>query len=191
MRRGFVAALLIPLALTGATLVSVTRNRADARGPITLTDRELSASRRSDDNTVTEVYLSWHSPPWPRLDRQHFRALPRRGYVAMELGGPAFDALDLPRDVDRPRLSRLVVVDADLDARVLERRYPNPRTHLIAAATLRPLPGRPLGESLVESVEPTRIAVPREWASRLRAPYEVDVHYGARFEPWITRIGVP
>ena len=188
MTRPFVVALVLPLALTAATLVSVARNRADSRGPITLSEYELPAARRGGDNTVTAVYLSWHSPSTPLLAPYGSRALPRRGYVALELGGPAFDALELPPDVDRARVSRLVLVDAAVEARVLEQRYPNPRTHLIAAATLRPLPGRPLAESLVEGIEPTRLAVPREWASQLRVPYEVDVHYGPGFEPWITRI---
>jgi hypothetical protein len=186
--RAFALALVVPLALTAATLTSVARNRADPRGAITLTDRELTPSRRSADNTVAAVYLSWHSRPWPLHERARFTSLPHRGYVAMALGGPAFEALDLPPDIERRRLSRLVVVDADVDARVLEQRYPNRRTHLIAAATLRPLPGQPLARSLVESVEPQRIAVPREWASRLGVPYEVDVSYGAQYEPWITRI---
>lgn len=193
MSRAFIAALLIPVAVTAATLVSVSRNRATARAPITLTERELSPSWRSDDNSLTSVYLSWHSRPWPNLRREQWRALPRRGYVVLELDGPALQALDLPREADRDRLSRLVVVDADLDPRVLEQRYPDGRTHLITAATLRPVPGEPIGRSAVVNIQPQRLSVPRQWALHLAgrpSRFSADVAYGATYEPWITRIGV-
>jgi hypothetical protein len=185
--------LLIPVAVTGATLASVSRNRAASRAPMTLSERELSPRSTNEERTITAVYLSWHSRPWPDLRSDQWRTLPRRGYVAMELDGPALAALDLPPGARDERVSRLVVVDADLDAQVLEQRYPDGRRHLITAATLRPIPGQPIGRSLVVNVEPQRISVPRPWAQHLAGRpfrFSADVAYGARYEPWITRIGV-
>jgi hypothetical protein len=201
MIRALVVALVIPVLVTGATLASVARNRSSARAPMELSERELSVARRDDNQTAATLWLSWHARPWPNLRSEDYRALPRRGYVALELNGPAFAALSLPRDGERQRVSRLVVVDADVDPGVLEARYPDGRTHIITSATLRPLPGRPLRDSLVMTIEPQRLHVPREWAARLPPPrtferdglqpFTAEVRYGARYEPWVTRIRIP
>jgi hypothetical protein len=149
--------------------------------------------------------------------REHYtRTLPRQVFVAMELNGPAFEqvmtALDrqrrlapggAPDEYARTRMSRLVVVDADRDADVLAQRYPNARTHLITAATIGIWhigPPSPAGiGTSVSGVTPPRIQVPREWAgalpltnareTRTPPPFAIDVRYGTRYEPWITRTG--
>ena len=144
------------------------------------------------------------------------RLLPRQVFVAMELNGPSFEramaALDrqgqfAPRgdpgqDV-RARASRLVVVDADRDAEALAQRYPNARTHLITAATVAVwhsgAPSPPGIGASVSGIAPAQMQVPREWAgtlpfvngreARTPPPFEIDVRYGTRYEPWVTRTG--
>jgi hypothetical protein len=145
------------------------------------------------------------------------RQLPREVFVVLELDGPAWRAFLEERlaAVSPPRAertivdeladkgSRLVVVDADRDAAVLETRYPDARRYLITAGTARAqvvsMPNEsPYVVGTIDRIIPQQIHVPREWAAQLptydrregrgNALFEVDVRYGLNYEPWITAI---
>ncbi len=195
--RSFIVALLVPVWVTGAMLASVSRNRSGGRDPIVLSEREVYVSPRNDDHTTATVWLTWHTPVVPDPRRlQQDRRLPRQAFVALELDGPAFRALPIERE--RERTSRLVVVDIAPDADTLARRYPNARTHLISAGTVRVPADAAYRDGIVVSLEPQRIHVPREWAAllprydpregRVTQRFEVEIRYGLNYEPWITAI---
>jgi hypothetical protein len=230
-------ALLLPVLVTGATLALVARNRSAGRGPTTISGRELFLSSRNADDTIASFTLTWHAPAepgWPgrqRLARLGFdtsvdpagegaadhyaRMLPRQVFVALELNGPALQAVrdTLARDaltgtpvpgrepVDSA--SRLVVVDVDRDAAALARRYPDPRTHVIAATTMRVTRVERAGEAgpvvtgWVGPLDPPLIQIPGEWAGQLPATsrsaaaapaLEVELFYGVAVEPWVTDV---
>jgi hypothetical protein len=176
----------------------VARNRAGGREPIVLSEREVFASPRTDDRSAATLWLSWRPAAGSAREVRVSRTLPREGFAVLELDGAAFRGLTFEREAEREGASRLVVVDADADADVLARRYPDGRTHLITAATLRFVPGRPPDADAVIGISPQRIHVPREWAAELprpdretgRAsrPFEVELRYGSNYEPWVTRI---
>jgi hypothetical protein len=148
------------------------------------------------------------------------RQLPRDVFVVLELDGPAWRAFlqDRLTAVSPPRTertivdelaekgSRLVVVDADRDADVLESKYPDARRFLITAGTARAqvvsMPNEsPYIVGTVDRVMPQQIHVPREWAAQLptydlregrgSARLDVDVRYGLNYEPWVTAIRRP
>jgi hypothetical protein len=145
------------------------------------------------------------------------RGMPRDVFVALELDGPAWRAFleERARSVVVPRGertiadelaekgSRLVVVDADPDAAVLESRYPDARRYLITAGTARAqvvsMPNEPpYVVGTIERLMPQQIHVPREWASqlpryepsaeRISERFEVEIRYGRNYEPWVTAI---
>ena len=235
--RSFIVALVLPVWVTGATLVSVSRNRSGGREAIVLSEREVFVSPRTDDNTTATLTLSWQPPSTRRdtwfngeklaqlgfdtrmtgSDLRDRRQLPREVFVVLELDGPAWLAFLQERraDVAVPRAertiadeladkgSRLVVVDAGLDAAVLESRYPDARRYLIAAGTARAQLVSMLNESpyvvgTIDRIMPQRIHVPREWAAqlpsydfrngRLDVRFDVDVQYGRNYEPWVTAV---
>jgi hypothetical protein len=217
--RPFLVALFLPLAFTAATLALVGWNRSAGRGPIVLTEQEIYVGYRSDDNTTARIGLAWQQPsrrpPIAAGGPAEERIEPelREGFAALELretapgndllpgiggGGPGFGGAAGPGfggAVSGPR-SRLVVVDVDADAATLERRYPDGRTHIIAAARVNVPPGGSFADGFVVSLEPQQIHVPREWAAQLPAfdptqgraagDYEVELWYGVRYEPWIS-----
>jgi hypothetical protein len=145
---------------------------------------------------------------------EHYRrVLPRAAFVAFELAGPAWQALlaarereagpDGPPRPGDPRStgSRLVPVDAAREAATLATRYPNARTHLIAAATIgmrrHTEPGvEPYLAGWVMTVDPREMHVPRELAARLpprdrrdeQPSFTVEIDYGRRFEPWVVGV---
>jgi hypothetical protein len=174
--RPFLAALLLPLAITAVTLGSVAWNRSAGRGPIVLTEREVHATTPGDDNTTASLWLEWQTPRQPR--EQHAERALRQGFVALALQEVP------PRD----RGSRLVLVDADRDAATLHRRYPDGRIHIIAAATLSVPPDGSYADAMVVSLEPQRIHLSAERAGTLRGAFEVELWYGLRYEPWISAI---
>jgi hypothetical protein len=184
MSRGSIALIvLIPLLFTGAVLAEVAVNRRGdgLREPIVLSERELSLAPHDDDNTAAMAWLMWSDRQRPLLDRRTVRKdLRRRVFVALAL------------DPARAEGSRLVVVDVDADAAVLERRYPNGRTHLITAGTARP-------DGIVVNLDPVRINVPREMAaelprwratrdSRSHPPFTMSLRYGRHWEPWVVEV---
>jgi hypothetical protein len=141
------------------------------------------------------------------------RQLMRRAFVAFELDGPAWQAVVADRrrnepavaQEDRDRLlstaSRLVPVAIGPDAATLVARYPDPRTHLISAATVGIMRTDPVGEpaylaGMVMNVDPRRIQVPAALAGNLPSrrfdaelqPFSVSLMYGSRWEPWIASV---
>jgi hypothetical protein len=149
-------------------------------------------------------------PQSPDAERHYRLALPRRAFVAFELDGPAWqawlaeqerqDASAALRDEFRRTWSRLVPVDAARDADALMARYSDARTHLIAAAVVqlsRIAPPRetPFLSGIVANIDPVRIRVPRDLASRFppqesRAAlgYSVSLRYGRRWEPFVVDV---
>jgi Domain of unknown function (DUF4824) len=144
------------------------------------------------------------------------RQLPREVFVVLELDGPAWRAFLEERvaalaprgeptlgDELAEKGSRLVVVDADRDAALLESRYPDARRYVITAGTARPqvvfLPNEsPYVVGTIDRIMPQQIHVPREWAAqlpsygpregRVATRFDVDVRYGLNYEPWVTAI---
>ena len=145
------------------------------------------------------------------------RQLPREVFVVLELDGPAWrafleervPAVSPPRgertivDELAEKASRLVVVDADRDAAVLESKYPDARRYLISAGTARAQVVSPPKESpyvvgTINRIMPQQIHVPREWAGQfprvdprqggVSTRFDVDVRYGLDYEPWVTAI---
>jgi hypothetical protein len=113
MKGGLLLSLALPPLVTATVLIAVAFNRAEALEPIVLTERELSLRSRSDDNSVTTMFLQWQHPagrdswldcaklgtlgmecdmPSTHSDapRHYARMLPRRVFVAFELGGAAW-----------------------------------------------------------------------------------------------------
>ena len=175
--------IAIPLLFTAAVLTEVTLNRrgGDLRAPFELSEREVSVAPRDDNNTATAVWLAWSDRVSPTQERRGSRDLARRVFVALAI------------DPARLEGSRLVVVDVADDAAVLERRYPDGRTHLIAAGLAR------TGEEVV-NLDPVRIHVPRELAGQLPArpprrvelarptPFKLWLRYGRHWGPWVVNV---
>jgi hypothetical protein len=125
--RSFIIALVLPLWVTAATLGSVSRNRSGGRDAITLSEREVFLSPRTDDNSAAHLSLSWQPPPtgpdtWFNAEKvarlgfdtriagselQNRRQLPRDVFVALELDGPAWRAfLEERFELPQPRGER-------------------------------------------------------------------------------------
>jgi hypothetical protein len=199
--RPFIIALLLPIWITVATLASVSRNRSGGREPIALSERETFLRRGVADNTTATAGIAWQPSAAMAVRRNatRHRTVPRRAYVALELNGPAFRALPIERE--RDQTTRLVAIDIDRDAAVLEARYPNARTHLIAAAMVDVPAGASYAEGIVLNLDPQQVHVPPEFAARIpgyephggRAirPFELEVRYGLNSEPWVTAVRVP
>jgi hypothetical protein len=232
MTRGLGVALALPPLVTTVVLVRAALNRGEALEPIILSERELSLRPRSDDNSVATMDLRWQqrtsrdgwfhcvklralgldcsvAPGDADAARHYGRLLPRRAFVAFELGGAAWERLMAERGPDvesaAERSSRLVAVDADRDAATLRGRHADPTRYLITAAVVRamlvvPPRGQPYITGIVERVDPGALHVPTELATQLpsagrasdpeqRPLYRVSVRYGRRLEPWIVAIG--
>ena len=231
-RRSVLVLVALPMLYTVAALALVALNRSGGREPIELSSREASVSIRNDDDSAARLFLAWHAGPLERdtwfgrdklrelgfdvsLDPQaadaerHYRfALPRQAFVAFELDGPAWQAIQAESYPETPALreeflrfaSRLVPVDAARDAGTLAARYPDARTHLIAAAVVRlsrvaPPMETPFLAGMVTTVDPGRIHVPRELASRIPGPgsraapgYSVRLRYGSRWAPFVVGV---
>lgn len=179
MKRHLLVAAALPVLFTAATLSAVAWNRSRPVGPMDLTEREAWLSLRLGDDTRRTMSLQWQDDELRQgmtcarvaaagfeCDRaptdpgapEYFRRLSRRtAYVALELGGAAFEShvraaerrnADVGNDpsrrwerVDIEALratgSRLVLVDFSRDAETLRQRYPDGRRHLILPAILR------------------------------------------------------
>jgi hypothetical protein len=231
MIRRLLFATMLPLVVTGVTLAGVAWNRSGGREPTVLTERELPLRSTSEENTKRVLSIAhqatwWGGEGWltpaklsslgfdttvdpvsPDAEAHYRRMLRREVYVALELGGPAWDAWAREYEVNtrqwspegptnaRPAdWSRLVPVDAELDASVLERRYPDGRTHVITRGVVRvllytPQGARPRVSGVVESLTPRTLYVPAHIAEGVGSkPYRVTVRYGRRYEPWIVGV---
>ena len=147
-------------------------------------------------------------------ERHYARLLPREAFVAFEFDGPAWQQLaSRVRDASGPApprperefdeyASRLVPVDAALDAETLAARYPDGRTHLITEAVVgarwvRAGSGTPYVYGQLMSIDPSQVNVPRDLAQRLplrdrfdgtQVPYTVSIRYGSRWEPVVVDV---
>jgi hypothetical protein len=205
--RSFIVALVLPLLFTALVLFDVLRNRAAAREPVVLTEREMSLSSGSDENSGMTAWIVWAEDPEARdgwitpatlrslgfdapdglspLRPADVRQLQRRAYVALELRER------------QPTRSRLVPVEASSDRAALLAKYPNGRTHVVTAGFigLRPVPEtsrRASVEGYLVSLDPRGIHVPEPFATMLRRRsardrrFTLSVRYGSQLEPWIT-----
>jgi Domain of unknown function (DUF4824) len=150
----------------------------------------------------------------PGADSHYRRQMPRAAFVVFELDGAAWRAFleERARDPAPPGTDRaiadelakggprLVPVDVDQDAAVLESRYPDARSYLITAGTVRAQLVSAPNESpyvvgTIDRLMPQQIHVPREWAAELPPSrecvplrFEVEIRYGLNYEPWVTAI---
>lgn len=172
-----VATWILPVLFTGLVLTLSAANRSgELRPPMQLSGSEVSFFNPLDGRASSLSLIWTHGVEAPS---RGVRDLPRRGFAVL--------AMTAGSGVE----SRLTVVDTGDDADALAARYPDGRTHLIAAATIR-------GTRVVELV-PSRIAIPAHLATQLppaawrtsRAPgtpLVVTVQYGSRQEPWLVDI---
>lgn len=204
-------AFALPLVLTASALAQVAWNRSSSRGPIVLTEREIHVPRVSSDNSARRGWISWQygaaERDWigrdavealgfdmsmeaasPEAARHYGRMLPKQAWAALELEGPAFDALPHAARVEG---SRLVPVDLARDPETLVDRYPDAGRHLITAAVVRVFWRDPPGEppyvtAGIDAIAPSRLHIPRDLARTITGErHRVSVVYGRRFEPWI------
>jgi hypothetical protein len=200
--RPFAVALALPVLFTGLVLFDVQRNRAGGRAPIDLTEREVTLSAGTDENSGMTAWIVWADAgagarwlPAATVRSLGFdlsnqlrgsrslRQLPRRAYVVLELRN------------GQPTRSRLVPVDAGLDREALIARYPNGRTHLIAPGFIGVREAGPGAAGSLEgylvNIDPRGIHVPTALAARLRRAYSrnprftISIRYGSRLEPWV------
>ena len=209
--RLFVAPLILPILFTALVLTTVARNRSGGRDAIELTERELSLSGASDDNSGMTASLAWSRDGEPGrrwLSAQKLEAFgfdlsvdsrdpSRRRFSSRQLQRRVYVVLEL-RDSAPERRSRLVPVDASRDLAELLAKYPNGRTHLISSGLIgiRPDegPDGPFVDGDVVSIEPRGVHVPTEFAERLRQgrgrgqTFTISIRYGSRLSPWIVDV---
>jgi hypothetical protein len=207
--RLFGIAFALPVLFTSLVLIEVLRNRSGAGEGMELTEREVTLSGDTGENSGMTARVKWAADGESRqrwLSRQQLeslgfdfdespdtsaargplRQLQRRAFIAFELR-------------DRLPGSQLVPIDASVDQDEMLAKYPNRRTHLVTAGLvgLRRdlLPGQPgLVDGYVVSIDPRELHVPTEFAGRLRrsgarAPtFTMTVRVGSRLEPWIVDV---
>ncbi len=186
MRRHLlIAAGLLLVATNALVLAGAAYNRAEPpEATMQLTERELSlgwVGRDQEDSGIdVELELTDCRPDWfdasklqplgfdvqlEKVCDHHYDALPRLGYVVLEMEGPAWEAwlqkqvaeVEKAREVVargdrepeyledkreylrqvRDRQSRLLPVDVGPDAAQLRSRYPDRQRYLVMAAKLR------------------------------------------------------
>ena len=148
--------------------------------------------------------------------RYYQRQRARRAYVALEYNGPAWQKWEeayrvgaeqfqashpeLRSAYPTPDTGRLIAIDAGRDATELRARHPD-RTSVIivpAVVDLSLLPtlidGKRSSQLYGRITQiPNSIHVPRPFSDQLRnanrnVPYQVQLSYGAAFEPWVTGV---
>jgi len=200
-------AFALPLLFTAFVLIEVERNRSGVSEGIDLTEREVTLSGDTGENSGMTARVRWAVDAEARevwlspgqlealgfdlaADRgarggtEPVRQLERRAVIAFELRQQAVD-------------SRLVPIDASVDRDEMLARYPNRRTHLVAAGLvgLRRDAGQSnLPRGYVVSIDPRELHVPTEFAGRLRRngprprTFTMTVRFGSRLEPWIVDV---
>jgi hypothetical protein len=209
--RALIPALVLPLAVTAASLSLVAWNRSSSRGPIQLSNEDVYLQTASSERTAVSAWLTWQSdvpgrdgitrdeletlgfdlpadPPGADSARDYWRSLPRQAWVAFELVDDA--ALARPGGSPRPR-SHLVPIDAARTAGELLARYPDGSRYLVTAGIVRPTIVSPPGGQArfvgsVEALQPRTLHIPRQLMPALvRPPFRIAVRYGRRHEPWV------
>jgi hypothetical protein len=204
--RLFGLAFALPLLFTAFVLIEVGRNRSGVSEGIDLTEREITLSGDTGENSGMTARVRWAVDAESRevwlspgqlealgfdlADRgerggtEPVRQLERRAVIAFELRQQALD-------------SRLVPIDASVDRDEMLAKYPNRRTHLVAAGLvgLRRDAGQPnLPRGYVVSIDPRELHVPTGFAGRLRRngprprTFTMTVRLGSRLEPWIVDV---
>jgi hypothetical protein len=177
----------LPLLVAAIAVGGFAMNRSGGRLPMTLSEREVTIGPRGSDTAGRNLWLSWtdRRRPVPRpTPRQGLR---RRTFVVLALDSSITDG------------SRLVPVEEHRDPDLLARKYPDGRTHIIAAATL-------MDNGALLQLNPPHMVIPRELTSRLppvdaptariegttpvvwRPRFTVQVRWGRRWEPWVSDI---
>ncbi len=147
------------------------------------------------------------APGAPEAERTYTRMLPTIAWVALELNGPAWREIErrlalqpdaLQRHGSVPEASRLVPVDASLDADTLLARYP--AGHLVLRASIElafvpPANKGPLVYGRIRQLIPSQVSVSRGWRDQLlrhaaAAPvrYDVELALGRLGIPYVTGI---
>lgn len=99
---------------------------------------------------------------------------------------------------DEKESSRLIAIDAGLDASMLRARYPDRTHYLILPGSIQPshpgFKGKPEWVGFLHRIEGESVHVPLEHRRHLKAmPYsgsafEADIAFGKRREPWLASI---
>ncbi len=242
MKRGWLlAAAAVVVAANGWVVFTARLNRADATGgAVELTERELGLPPMIGDSTALLLELNWNvvsragheqrAPDWLGVEklselgfdchvpatspdaRGHYSSLPARlVYLALEYDGEAAKKAGAVNSTK----TRLYVVDAGREARLLRERYPDGQRYVITRGVVRIRleerslqDGAPLAEPRVSgwigSVVPGQIFIPQPHSQllqplRLRDAessekpageprFVATVRWGARYEPWVQSV---
>lgn len=242
MKRVWLLAAAVVVVVANAwVFISARLNRADATGgTVELTERELGLPPLTGDSTAMLLELNWNvlsraeheqrAPDWlgaAKLSelgfdchvpvtspdaRSHYSLLPSRlVHLVLEYDG---EAAKKASAVNSTR-TRLYVVDAGKEARLLRKRYPDSQRYVITRGVVRVRlderhlqDGKPLVEPRVSgwigSVVPSQIFVPQPHSQLLQPlrTHDVEpnekradeprfaaiVRWGARYEPWVQSV---
>lgn len=205
-RPGLLLAAGVLLAADAVILATAARNRSgEAEARLQLTERELELPYRGRENTALALRLNWWGP-------EAGPAVRRPGWLAgegklRELGfdlstnkpqsKEVYAMLALSTAAPETR-SRLELVDAGRDLRVLRSRYPDRSCHAAARAVARLRPAARPGPAWSASIHtvPEAVSVPPEHMpvfegletrnSPDSSPrYSVTLCYGGLALPWI------
>jgi hypothetical protein len=204
--RAFGFAVALPVAFTLLVLLDVQRNRRGGRDAMELTEREVSLSAGTDQNSGATAQLKWSSdwtggrwlsaeqlesigfdvsaaPVTTAVVRTYSRQPPRRAYVVLELRS------------DQAMRSRLVPIDAGIDKAGLLKKYPDGRRYLVTGGVIALRFSGSVGERTgadgeLISIDPPGIHIPAEFTERLRRGrrFTLTVQYGSHLEPWIVAV---
>ena len=175
-----------------------------------------------DRAKLAELGFDVSANPSDDAVRQRYASQPpRRAFVALEYDGPAwqryltnhqrqierFTPQQTSQQLEQIRMSssRLVPIDAAVEASVLRRRYPDASRVLIVRAAVRMSYSSTAGWTWTGSLRPlgSDIHVPLPFSRQLNevprtvypygsAPrYRVRLRFGANREPWVVGVAIP
>lgn len=241
----YAAAVLVLVSSAFALIHAARNRSGPPTAVITLTDHELACTRDRDDSGIllrmhySHLYQDPYAPAWlspsqiralgfdTSIDPEDTRAYDyyrrqrsRRAFVAFEYDGPAFQralgAVDEPqRRGQEGRSSRLIPVDASLNAQELHAKYAGRPDVLILPAILRIMSETTWSATATRAAKPARLNVAvLQVANEIHVPlpfsetfrrlpvttrpenseqplYRVTLRYGRFYEPQITAVSVP
>lgn len=238
------AGVLVLVSSAFALIHAARNRSGPSTAVITLTDNELACTRDKDDSGIllrlhySHLYQDPYAPAW--LSPAQIRALgfdtsidpddtraydhyrrqrSRRAFVAFEYDGPAFQralaAVDEPRRRGfEGRQSRLIPVDASLNAEELHMKYAGRPDVLILPAVVRVMSETTWSATATRAAKPARLNVAViQVANEIHVPlpfsetfrrlpvttrpenseqplYRVTLRYGRFYEPQITAVAV-